>query len=241
MSKRAGWYPDPFDASEHAGVRYWNGHHWTSDAMNRYQLAATQDRYAEQGIDAAVQLESGVPSGWWRRAVAYLLDGAILYAVILTAFWGDILLLSERWQAFTLAAQTQSPQLDEALEALAVTITEVYLPIMLAALGLQIGFSVMMVALFGASPGKLVMGIRIVTVEGRDVGFGTALWRWVTPLLVGFIPFVGGIIVIVDYLRPLWNSDNRALHDSWAGTIVVRRPRKVRVPVRGGAHRLASA
>lgn len=241
MSKRAGWYPDPFDASEHAGVRYWNGHHWTSDAMNRYQLAATQEQYAARGIDPSVNLDDSTRlSGWWRRVAAYLLDAAIVQALILTAFWSDILLVADRWQALSVAAQTQSPGLDDALEAFATTITEVYLPITLAGLGLQIGFFVMMVALFGASPGKLLLGIRIVTVEGRDVGFGSALWRWVTPLLVGFVPLVGGIIIIVNYLRPLWNSDNRALHDAWAGTIVVRRPRKVRVAA-AGAHRLASA
>lgn len=241
MSKRAGWYPDPFDASEHAGVRYWNGHHWTSDAMNRYQLAATQEQYAARGIDPSVNLDDSTRlSGWWRRVAAFLLDGAVVQAVLLTAFWSDILLVGERWARFATAAQTQSPQTDAALEALAVTISEVFLPIMLASLGLQIGFSVVMVALFGASPGKLIMGIRIVTVEGRDVGFGAALWRWVTPVLVGLIPLIGGIIYVVDYLRPLWNSDNRALHDTWAGTIVVRRQRKVRV-VAAGAHRLASA
>lgn len=241
MSKRAGWYPDPFDASEHAGVRYWNGHHWTSEAMNRYQLAATQERYAEQGVDPSVTLEHGTRlSGWWRRVAALLLDSVIVQAVIVAAFYSDLVVVSTRWLELRSAAMAQSPQLGQALEAFAATLAEVYLPIMLAGLALQFSFSVMMVALFGASPGKLLMGIRIVTVEGRDVGFGAALWRWVTPVLVGLVPLVGGIIVLVDYLRPLWNPDKRALHDSWAGTIVVRRPQRVRVAA-AGAHRLASA
>jgi uncharacterized RDD family membrane protein YckC len=49
-------------------------------------------------------------------------------------------------------------------------------------------------------------------------GYGRALGRYA-------ITFVFGIVVIpvlLDYLWPLWDQKNRALHDKVVGSVVVR-------------------
>lgn len=72
-------------------------------------------------------------------------------------------------------------------------------------------FAVEQVALivaFGGSLGHLLFGMRVVTLQNRRAG----VWRPVlrTALLVLLIPAV------------IWDSDQRGLHDVFAGTVLVR-------------------
>jgi uncharacterized RDD family membrane protein YckC len=73
----------------------------------------------------------------------------------------------------------------------------------------------------GQTPGKQAMGIRVVRDDGRPVTFATGLLRdFLFKTVLG--GFSGGLFSLVDYLWPLWERENRALHDLVAGTHVVR-------------------
>ena len=67
----------------------------------------------------------------------------------------------------------------------------------------------------GATPGKMVMGIEIITVDGEDIDSGTALLRyigyWVSVITLGF-----GFLMIAN------TSQKRGLHDYIAGTVVIK-------------------
>jgi uncharacterized RDD family membrane protein YckC len=71
----------------------------------------------------------------------------------------------------------------------------------------------------GQTLGKRAVGIRVELADGRPIGLGRALARelLVKALLFGVIPFVG----FIDVLWPLWDGDNRALHDIVCGSRVV--------------------
>lgn len=69
-------------------------------------------------------------------------------------------------------------------------------------------------ALGGETPGKLVMGIRVVNGENRTIRPGASFLRVVGYLLSG-IPLGTGFIWI------LFDQDKRAWHDKLAGTRVV--------------------
>jgi uncharacterized RDD family membrane protein YckC len=77
----------------------------------------------------------------------------------------------------------------------------------------------------GQTWGKQIIGIRVVRDSGPPVDFGFAFLREfvVKGLLFGF---VGGwflsIPTILDYLWPLWDDQNRCLHDMVIKTHVVR-------------------
>jgi uncharacterized RDD family membrane protein YckC len=66
----------------------------------------------------------------------------------------------------------------------------------------------------GQTPGKALLGIAVHRTQG-SLGFGRALWRWVAEWLLA-------IILLVDYLWPLWDGRNQSLHDKAAGTVVIR-------------------
>jgi uncharacterized RDD family membrane protein YckC len=71
----------------------------------------------------------------------------------------------------------------------------------------------------GQTVGRRALGIRVVGDEsGESIGYGRALGRYA-------ITFVFGIVVIpilLDYLWPLWDQKNQALHDKVVGSVVVR-------------------
>jgi uncharacterized RDD family membrane protein YckC len=76
----------------------------------------------------------------------------------------------------------------------------------------------------GQTWGKQIVGIRVVRDKGGDVDFGYAFLREVVVewLLFGVI---GGSFVIptlLDWLWPLWDDENRALHDMIVSSHVVR-------------------
>jgi uncharacterized RDD family membrane protein YckC len=88
----------------------------------------------------------------------------------------------------------------------------------------------------GQTPGKQWVGIRVVRVHGEPMGWGWSLLREVVlkGLALGmastiasgltfFLLGIGGIApYLADYLWPLWDDQNRAIHDMVAETRVVR-------------------
>jgi uncharacterized RDD family membrane protein YckC len=77
----------------------------------------------------------------------------------------------------------------------------------------------------GQTWGKQILGIRVVRDSGQPVDFGYAMLREVVVKYLLF-NFVGGfffsIPTIVNYLWPLWDDENRCLHDMIVSSHVVR-------------------
>ena len=70
----------------------------------------------------------------------------------------------------------------------------------------------------GQTPGKKVLGIRVIPADGSQLTWRKALVRWIgygastaTPFMLGFA-------------WAAWDSDRQAWHDKLAGTCVVRDP-----------------
>jgi uncharacterized RDD family membrane protein YckC len=77
----------------------------------------------------------------------------------------------------------------------------------------------------GQTWGMQAVGIRVVRDSGEPFGFGTAAVREIVlkGLGVGFACFVIPVLpFFVNYLWPLWDDENRALHDMGADTHVFR-------------------
>ena len=73
-----------------------------------------------------------------------------------------------------------------------------------------------MVANRGQSPGKIVVGIKIVRRDGRTIGFGLAILReWIGKFISGVILYLGFIWILFDAKRQGW-------HDKLADTVVVK-------------------
>ena len=77
----------------------------------------------------------------------------------------------------------------------------------------------------GQTWGKQMIGIRVVRDNGQRVSFGLAALREIVVkgLLVSIVSSIIPLIPwLLDYLWPLWDDENRALHDMVVSTHVVR-------------------
>jgi len=84
----------------------------------------------------------------------------------------------------------------------------------------------------GQTLGKQVVGITVVRDQGEPMTFGSAFVRQV--LVIQGIPWalnafaaifiipVGSLALLLDYLWPLWDDENRCVHDMIVKTHVVR-------------------
>ena len=77
----------------------------------------------------------------------------------------------------------------------------------------------------GKTLGRMVMNIRVVRTTGEPVTFGFAMLREVAVKSIGFGiagSFTFGLAPLLDSLWPLWDEENRALHDFIVSTRVVK-------------------
>ena len=67
----------------------------------------------------------------------------------------------------------------------------------------------------GQTPGKMIMKIKVVTVEGNALTVGNSVMR-----VIGY--FVSSFVCMIGYLWPLFDKDQQAWHDKIAKTYVVK-------------------
>ena len=83
----------------------------------------------------------------------------------------------------------------------------------------------MMARTNGKTLGRMALGIRVVRANGKPMTFGFAMLREVAvkALLFGILASItAGLASLADVLWPLWDDENRALHDFIVDTRVVR-------------------
>lgn len=79
----------------------------------------------------------------------------------------------------------------------------------------QAAYAICFVALKGATPGKMALGIKVISADGEPLSWGKSVLRYVASLVSGLILFIGYIMVAFD-------DQKRGLHDRIAKTYVVK-------------------
>lgn len=69
--------------------------------------------------------------------------------------------------------------------------------------------------ILAATVGKLILGIRVVDLQGNYISLWQAIVR-----AIGY--FISAIPLYIGYLMPLFNERKRALHDYIASTVVIK-------------------
>ena len=142
---------------------------------------------------------TGIPAGFWIRVLAAIIDGVILWILGLGigAFFsnpqdvGPILTPSDVWRVMERALMST--------ESLMGTL-----------------YSIILVGAAGGTVGKLVLGLHIVRVDGRKVGYGRAFARYLASTL-------SALCLGLGYLWIVFNKDKRGWHDYLCDTKVVRK------------------
>jgi uncharacterized RDD family membrane protein YckC len=163
----------------------------------------------------------GVPlAGWWWRVLARVLDGFIglpLYALAITPVVASQWSQLQRWvDDLAYAADHNTPD-PPAPDLFDITTGPGFL-LLLSGLAAYLVYEVVFLLWKQATPGKLIVGLRVRRREDPGLPVGAVLGR------VGFV-LLGqfcGLLLLLDYLWPLWDANKQALHDKVARTNVVR-------------------
>lgn len=156
--------------------------------------------------DVAVEVAPTEPAslckaGFWLRSVAFLVDAGL---VALLATSGAMLVD----MAVQIGGMISSAP-EAGLEWLDTTATSL-LVILIA-----LCYFTLFLGLRGQTPGKMLLGLKVIRTTGGEVGYGSALVRWVGQCL-GLLPLGLGFLMIA------FSRHKQALHDKLAGTYVVR-------------------
>jgi uncharacterized RDD family membrane protein YckC len=151
-------------------------------------------------------------AGWWSRVGAALIDGIIIVvgAILITILFGSVFSIG-----FAASDQAGAVSLVVGLMLafLAIAIISLlYAPLMMARTN-------------GRTLGRMALGIRVVRARGEPMTFGWAMLREVAvkALLFGVLSSLTfGLASLADALWPLWDDENRALHDFIVDTRVVQ-------------------
>jgi uncharacterized RDD family membrane protein YckC len=141
-------------------------------------------------------------AGWWGRVGATLLDSIFMFLLIAAAVGAGIGLG---------AATNELAGIPFYLAGALIWLF--YAPVLMAREGDH----------NGQTWGKQIAGMRVVKEHGRPMAFGASFVREVVikTILFGWIGGAFAIGWLLDVLWPLWDDQNRALHDMLASTRVV--------------------
>lgn len=84
-----------------------------------------------------------------------------------------------------------------------------------------IGYFVFFWTLVGFTPGKAILGIKVMRMNGAKLSFGRSLLRF-------FCYWISALPIFLGFLWVLWDPKRRAWHDKIAGTQVLFIPKKAR-------------
>lgn len=143
----------------------------------------------------------GDPAGFWIRFLAYLIDSVII-SLLMVVIWAPSIFVTIR-----AATSAEGPGPLAAI-----------LPFLSFLIGTAaaLGYILWFWANRGATPGKKMLGLKIVREDGEEpIGWGTAFMR-----LVGYM--VSGFILYIGFLMIAFNAEKKGLHDMIAKTRVLK-------------------
>jgi uncharacterized RDD family membrane protein YckC len=131
--------------------------------------------------------------GFWIRVVAYIID-AILISLVLglvTSIFG-----------VRYMDMDDMSQIDPTVNLLSLAVAWLY-------------FALMESSERGATVGKMAMGLRVVTNDGKRLSFMNATGRY-------FAKILSAIIFCIGYIMIAFTDRKRGLHDMIASTLVIK-------------------
>lgn len=170
---------------------------------------------AEKGI-----YNGRVLSGWWRRAGALIVDGVILSVAMIPFFFLFLIPLVSADKTTNSYGETTLDVNPGAFSGL------MFLGFILA-----IGILYFCLTMArkgehnGQTWGKQIFNLTVIKEDGEQVNFGFAFTRQILVIQILF-GIVGALLFyipyILNYLWPLWDEGNQALHDKIVKSRVIR-------------------
>jgi uncharacterized RDD family membrane protein YckC len=144
--------------------------------------------------------------GFWKRAIAFLIDTVIVMIILLIIFLAGLLAL---WSG-------SSSQYGELLsEGLVDTLIGFMISYSFVAVLIHMLYFTYFHGTCGQTPGKMILGLRVVQTTGEEMTLGLAFLRWIGYIISKIFLYLGFIWVAFDRRKQGW-------HDKIAGTVVIQ-------------------
>jgi uncharacterized RDD family membrane protein YckC len=241
----SGWYPDPVNSAQE---RYWDGWQWSRNTRP-IEPAAPAGRFGQpsygtypspdvtrpaayarprpSSMQATMTADGVALASWWWRALAVIIDYAIISAIVTVVtfpIWRSLYAAIASYFDAVVNAQ-RSGSAPPTLSPTDLIPASSQLILTVATVGVAMLYHVAFLRWKSATPGKLICGLRVVRVDqGHDPGplpWSSIFIRagiWVLPGISSLL----SLITVVDVLFPLWHPKRQALHDMAARTQVIR-------------------
>jgi len=191
------------------------GQPWAAEELARFgdRLVCPncKNAYAQklrEGVAPAGFVRYG---GFWLRFVAVIIDGIILaipMGILQAMVFGAL--------GLSMARMTPNP--NAAPEEVFAMLAPMFGMIGLSALfGMVLGctYETFFIVKFGATPGKMAVGVKVVRPDGSGIQVGRAIGRYFSKMLSAMILYIG-------YITAGFDSQKRALHDMICDTRVIQ-------------------
>ncbi len=174
----------------------------------REGLPAWQPLGVVRGMPAgAVHFAGRHYGGFWIRFLARLIDGIILFVINAIVRIPLMLLFGIGTMGMGGFGRGRGLIFAPALAGL------LGISLMIS-LALGVGYEVYFLSTHGATPGKMVLGLRVIRADGGPISPTMALARY-------FAMWVSAIILMFGYIMAGFDPEKRALHDRLCETRVV--------------------
>ncbi|HUI80929.1 MAG TPA: RDD family protein [Bryobacteraceae bacterium] len=165
---------------------------------------ACKNNYVQKLREGAAPVAAQAYAGFWIRFVGWLID-AIIVGVV-----GSIV------QVILVGSMITIPQPGTAVDIGAMGAMMGRLGLAsLVSLAIAACYEAFFVANLGATPGKLVIGVKVVRPDGSRVGLGRAFGRY-------FAKILSSLILLIGYIMIGFDSEKRGLHDMICDTRVIK-------------------
>ncbi len=148
-------------------------------------------------------------AGFWRRFIAYMIDGFIItFVTFILALIASIAFFTGIMSGGNTSwiAGMNDPQ-----QMLSFTLW-----FWLFSTSINIAYFTYFHGATGRTPGKSLLGVQVVSVEGSPISFGTAFLR-----AVGYI--VSSLFLCLGFIWIGFDKKKQGWHDKIAGTVVIIR------------------
>jgi uncharacterized RDD family membrane protein YckC len=194
--------PEPVvEAAPAAPIEYCSqcGKPYPADEMVRFGTASVcancKGIYAQRLRETGQVAGARVYGGFWIRFLAVFIDGIILW------------ILNFAIETVTGTRIASPRDLAFALSRLGMTF--------MISTAISLLYEAFFLVQFGATPGKMVLHLKVITPDGGGISWGRAIGRY-------FGKWLSSLTLLIGYIMAGFDSEKRALHDYIAGTRVVK-------------------
>lgn len=138
-----------------------------------------------------------VYAGFWIRFSAVAIDGFMLSVIAWAVNFG---------MALTLGVLNREPHAMRLIFWLALVVNVL----------IGVAYESLSITNYGATPGKMACGLKVVRPDGSPIPFGRSVGRH-------FAKFLSAIIFTFGYIMAVFDSEKRTLHDQICDTRVIRK------------------